>query len=56
MSTLTVQSAVLDEKVWNAWLVKSNLREQATARRARMAVGIVVCLLALGYGVYRLVS
>jgi hypothetical protein len=48
------QPAVLDEEVWRAWLQKRKLREEAAARKAKMAGGIVLILLAIGCAVYRL--
>jgi hypothetical protein len=53
MLTGVENSPVLDEKVWRAWLQKSKLREQATARKVKIVGGIALGLLALAGAVYR---
>jgi hypothetical protein len=55
MPAATEQVAVLDEEVWRTWLQKRKLREEATARKARMAGGVVLILLVFGCVFYRLV-
>jgi hypothetical protein len=45
--------AVLDEEIWRAWLQKSKLREQATARKAKLAAAVVLPLLVLAGVAYR---
>ncbi len=55
MAAATEQVAVLDEDVWRAWLQKRKLREEATFRKARMAGGILLVLVASGCVLYRLV-
>jgi len=40
-------TAVLDEKVWNAWLQKSKLRELRTAFRMKISAAVVLGLVAL---------
>jgi hypothetical protein len=46
---------VLDEEVWRAWLRKGKLREEATARKAKVLGGILLALLAAGGTLYLLV-
>ncbi|MBZ5602958.1 MAG: hypothetical protein LAO79_11680 [Acidobacteriia bacterium] len=46
---------MLDEMVWRAWLENSNLRGQASARKMKIAGGILLISLLLGTVVYRLV-
>jgi len=46
--------AVLDEKVWEAWLAKSRLREQATARKMKIAGGIFLILLVFAFAFYHM--
>jgi hypothetical protein len=48
------QPAVVDEKIWRAWLQESKLREKATARKAKVLGVIAVVLLALGLAFYLL--
>jgi hypothetical protein len=47
MSTSIVHEAVLDEKIWRAWLQKGKLGEQATARKARL-VALIALVAAAG--------
>jgi len=54
MDTLIQQSPELDEKVWRGWLEKRRLREQAAARKMKMAGGIVLAVLVLGAAAFRL--
>jgi hypothetical protein len=54
MDTVIQQSPELDEQVWRSWIERRKLREQATARKMKMASGIVLVVLALGAAVYRL--
>ncbi|MFM2126291.1 MAG: hypothetical protein RL328_2742 [Acidobacteriota bacterium] len=47
-------TAVLDEKIWEAWLLKSKLREQRTASRMKTSAAALLGLAALGGAVYLL--
>jgi hypothetical protein len=46
--------AVLDEKIWNAWLEKSRLRELRTAYRMKVFAAVILGLAALAAGSYYL--
>lgn len=48
------QEAVLDEKVWSAWLEKGKLRQESAVRTLRAAGGTFLAVLAFGYAIYRL--
>jgi hypothetical protein len=52
MSTVTEESAVLSEATWNAWIEKGKGQQRATARKAKMALGILAVLLAIAAGFY----
>lgn len=41
-------TAVLDEKIWEAWVQKSKLRELRTAYRMKITAAVVLGLAALG--------
>lgn len=45
-------TAVLDEKVWNAWIEKSKRRELRTAYRMKVSAAVVLGLAALGGTTY----
>ena len=46
---------LLDEEIWQAWIQKCKLREQATARRSKKLAGLALALLAFGAVFYLLV-
>jgi hypothetical protein len=52
--TPTDETPVVNEESWRVWVQKGKLREQATARKAKMLGGIVLALLAFGGGFYLL--
>jgi hypothetical protein len=52
LSIETEDQPVVDEKVWRAWLQKGKLREETTARKAKVLGGIVLVLLAFGSAFY----
>lgn len=54
MYTEIDDAPVVNEEVWRAWVQKGKLREEATARRARVLGGIVLVLLAFGSAFYLL--
>ena len=56
MSIETARAAVLDEKVWNAWLANSELREKAAARKLRIAGGILLILFIFAVAFYRMAA
>lgn len=43
---------VVNEEIWNAWVAKSKLREQRTARRMRLCGSIALSLFAIAAGLY----
>lgn len=43
---------VVDEKIWNAWILKSNLRELRRAQRMKICFGIALSLLVIGFGLH----
>ena len=45
---------IVDEEIWRALLQKGKLREEATARKAKVLGGIVLVLLAFGSAFYLL--
>jgi hypothetical protein len=47
-----VQEPVVNEDIWRAWAKKGRLREQAGARKIKLAAGIGVVLLVLGSAYY----
>jgi len=54
MDTVIQQSPELDEQLWRSWMERRKLREQATARKMKMAGGIVLVVLALGAAIFRI--
>ena len=59
MSKATENQPVVDEKIWHAldgwraeWLQERKLRDEATARKAKVLGAIVAVLLALGSAFY----
>lgn len=47
MNKSTVVPAVVDEKMWRAWVERHAQRDKANARRFKIVAGIVLILLAL---------
>jgi hypothetical protein len=45
---MTEYTAVLDEKIWDAWVQKSKLRELRTANRMKIFAAVALGLVALG--------
>jgi hypothetical protein len=39
----------LDEKVWNAWLLKGRLQDEAEDRKYKKLIGVGLVLLVAGY-------
>jgi hypothetical protein len=56
MDTSTDSRPVLDEEVWQAWIQKRKLREEATARKLKKLVGIVLAIVALAVFYLLLIS
>ena len=54
MSTLDADVPAVNEEVWRAWLHKGELREKATARKAKVMGGMTLIALALGGAIYLL--
>ena len=52
MSAATEDQPVIDERIWNAWVLKGKLREQAADRTARVLAGAALVLLATGSALY----
>jgi hypothetical protein len=50
-----VNESVVNEEIWNAWLAKGRLRDQAGARRLRVLAGVMLAILSVGMAVYFLV-
>jgi len=50
MQELITEGPVLDEKIWNAWLLKGGLQDRAEDRKIRILGGIA--LAAVGSAVY----
>ncbi len=46
--------AVLDEKIWNAWLEKSRIRERRTAYRMKVSAAVILGLAVLAATSYYL--
>jgi hypothetical protein len=42
----------LNEEIWNAWVAKSKVREQRTARRMRASAGIALSIFAIVAALY----
>jgi hypothetical protein len=55
METSTDDRPVLDEEIWQAWIQKCKLREEATARKVKKLAGIAFTILAVGAIFYLLV-
>ncbi|HUQ92953.1 MAG TPA: hypothetical protein VM120_14830 [Bryobacteraceae bacterium] len=47
MITSTVEEVVLDEKIWDAWVLKGKRSDQATGRILKIISAIAFVLLAL---------
>ena len=54
MYTATDDAPVVNEEIWRAWVQEGKLREEATARKAKVLGGIVLVLLAFGSAFYLL--
>jgi hypothetical protein len=54
MDTLTNARPLLDEEIWQAWIQKRKLREEATARRLKKLARIALPLFAVGAVFYLL--
>jgi len=52
MDTPTNDQAVVNEKIWLAWVQENKLSEEATARKLKLLAGIVLVLLVLGSAFY----
>jgi hypothetical protein len=52
MATSTSDQAVVNEKIWLAWVQENKLHEEATARKLKLVAGIVFVLLAVGGAFY----
>jgi len=55
MDTSMNDRLLLDEEIWQAWIQKSKLREEATARKLKRLAQIALLLLAVGVVFYLLV-
>ena len=44
--------AVVDEKIWNAWLQKTKMRERQTTRRMKIAASAALSLVAVACGIF----
>ena len=56
METPTGDRPALDENVWQEWVQKTKLREQATARKLMTLARMGLALLALGTALYVLIA
>jgi hypothetical protein len=56
MDTSTSDQAVVNEKIWSAWVQENKLHEEATARKLKLLAGIVFVALALGGAFYFLAA
>jgi hypothetical protein len=45
---------IINEEIWSAWVRRGQLREKATARKAKMLAAIALILLAMGSAFYLL--
>ena len=54
MALSTEDTPVLDEAIWNAWLQKGRLREEAAAGKVKILGRVVFILLAFGGAFYLL--
>jgi hypothetical protein len=52
VNTSIVETSVLEEEIWRAWVQKGKRREKGSARTARMLAGAAAVLLAMGSGFY----
>jgi hypothetical protein len=52
MNTSIVETAVLEEEIWRAWVQRGKRRDKGSARTARMLAGAAAVLLAMGSGFY----
>lgn len=56
MTVVIQEVPVIDEVLWNAWLLRHKVREEKNARLAKVFGGIVVALAAIGTGIWGLSS
>jgi hypothetical protein len=52
MDTSPVETAIVDEQIWRAWVQKGKQRDDATARKARIVAGTAAAILAVVSGFY----
>jgi hypothetical protein len=52
MATSTNDQAVVNERIWLAWVQENKLHEEATARKLKLMAGFVFVALALGGAFY----
>jgi hypothetical protein len=52
MATSTSDQAVVNEKIWLAWVQENKRHEEATGRKLKLAAGIASVLLAVGGSFY----
>jgi hypothetical protein len=45
------ETQAVDEKIWNAWLQKTKIRERQTTQRMKISAGVVLSLAAIAGGV-----
>ena len=48
MHTAMDVTPVVDEEIWSSWVQKGKQQEQATARKAKIVIGVMLVLLAIG--------
>jgi len=56
MDTSTENQPVISEELWRAWAYQGKQREQAIARKRKVAVGAVIVLVALASAIYLLIA
>jgi len=44
--------SVVSEQIWNAWVEKGKLRDQAGARRGKLLGGVTLAILSVGMAIY----
>jgi hypothetical protein len=52
VDTSTEDQSVISDELWRTWDYKGKLREEATARKMKAIVVIVLALVAIGSGLY----
>jgi hypothetical protein len=45
-------NSVISQDMWRAWAEKDKLREEATARKAKVLAGVALILMAISGGLY----